>query len=121
LTIQPNEPAARDPLSAVPVVPDGVRATRVGEGLLLERRLAPSGPVRTFVERTFGLRRELRFELDRIGADFYAAIDGTRTLGDIEADLRARHALSTEDGRKAVTEFTKALLERELVLLRLDG
>ena len=121
MSTRPNEPPARDPLSAVPVVPDGVRATRVGDGLLLERRLSPDGPVRSFVERTFGLRRELRFELDRIGADFYAAIDGARTLGEIEAELRARHDLSTEDGRKAVTEFTKALLERELVLLRLDG
>jgi len=121
LTTRPNASPTRDPLSAVPVVPDGVRTTPVGDGLLLERRLRPSGPVRTFVERTFGLRRERRFELDRIGADFYAAIDGTRTLGDIEAELRERHALSAEDGQKAVTEFTKALLERELVLLRLDG
>jgi len=121
LTTRASTPPARDPLSAVPVVPDGVHATPIGDGLLLERRLTPSGPVRTFVERTFGLRRHRRFELDRVGADFYAAIDGTRTLGDIEAALRARHALSIEDGRKAVTAFTKALLERELVLLRLDG
>ena len=121
MTTGPSEPPVRDPLAAVPVVPDGVRATKIGDGLLLERRLTPSGPVRTFVERTFGLRRERRFELDHVGTDFYAAIDGTRTLADIETELRARHALSAEDGRKAVTAFTKALLERELVLLRLDG
>ena len=111
----------RDPLSAVPVVPDGVIVTPTATGLLLERPASRSGRLGRFVERKFGVARRRSFELDRAGAEFFRAIDGTRTLAELERKLRESHDMTPDQGREAVTAFTKLLLERGLILLRLDA
>jgi hypothetical protein len=111
----------RDPLDAVPVVPAEVRSVPLRHGLLLERRVPAEGPIGSFVERTLGVRRTRRFELDALGMAYFQAIDGSRTLAQIAQELGARRGLDADEGRRAVRAFTETLLARGLVALRLDG
>lgn len=113
--------AVRDPFDAVPVVPVDVRSTAYGRGLLLERWIAPEGRVGAFVERTLGLRRTRRFELDALGKAYFEAVDGTRTLAAIARELGQRRGLELDEGRRAVRSFTETLVSRGLLALRLDG
>jgi hypothetical protein len=113
--------ASRDPLDAVPVVPADVRAERHGSGLLLERRVAAEGRFGSFVERTLGLRRTRRFELDELGRSFFQAVDGARTLLEIAGRLQEQRGLDPEESRRAVRAFTETLVSRGLLALRLDG
>jgi hypothetical protein len=103
------------------MVPDDVILMPTASGLLLERRISRPGRAVAFVERTLRVGRRQRFELDRVASDFYKGIDGVRTLAEIEHELRRSHDMTPDQGREAVTQFTKELLERGLVLLRLDG
>jgi hypothetical protein len=116
-----NGVAARDPLDAVPVVPTDVRSAPLPNGLLLERRVPAEGRVGAFVERSLGLRRTRRFELDELGAAYFRAIDGTRSLSDIARELAERRGLGVEEGSRAVRAFTEALVARGLVALRIHG
>jgi hypothetical protein len=111
----------RDPFEAVPVVPVDVRSTAYGRGLLLERRLAAEWRVGAFVERTLGLRRTRRFELDELGKAYFEAVDGKRTLAAIARELGKRRGLALDEGRRAVRAFTETLVSRGLLALRLDG
>ena len=74
-----------------------------------------------FVERTLGLRRTRRFELDELGKAYFQAIDGTRTLAEIARELGRQRALEPEAGRVAVRRFTETLVSRGLLALRLDA
>jgi hypothetical protein len=113
--------AVRDPLDAVPVVPPEVRSAPIPNGLLLERRVPAEGRLGSFVERTLGLRRTRRFELDALGMAYFQAIDGSRTLAQIARQLGRERGLDAEEGRRAVRSFTETLVARGLVALRLDG
>jgi hypothetical protein len=122
LTAEARDPApVRDPLDAVPVVPDEVRAGTLGSGLLLERHVAPEGAVGAFAERTLGLRWTRRFELDELGKAYFEAIDGSRTLAEVARELSERRGLELEESRRAVRTFTETLVARGLLALRLDG
>ena len=115
-----NGAPARDPLDAIPVVPDDVRRAPHGRGLLLERRVRAGGRIGTFVERTLELERTRRFELDELGKAYFYAVDGSRTLGEIALELAEAHGLEPEEGRRAVRAFTATLVSRGLLALRLD-
>ena len=109
------EPApVRDPLDAVPVVPAEVRSAPLGKGLLLERRVTAGSALGAFVERTLGLRRTRRFELDELGRAYFQAVDGSRSLAEIALELSERRGLAPDDGRHAVRTFTKTLVARGL-------
>jgi hypothetical protein len=116
-----NDAAARDPLEAVPVIPADVRAAPHGRGLLLERRVGAGGRLGAFVERTLGLRRTRRFELDELGKAYFEAVDGARTLAQIARTLANARGVEPEEGRRAVRAFTATLVSRGLLALRLDG
>jgi hypothetical protein len=115
------EAVLRDPLDAVPVVPVDVRSTAHGRGLVLERRIAAEGRVGALVERTLGLRRTRRFELDELGKAYFEAVDGTRTLAAIARELAKQRGLELDEGQRAVRAFTQTLVSRGLLALRLDG
>jgi hypothetical protein len=116
----PRPGVARDPLDAVPVVPAGLTRTRVPGGLLLARRLPPEGRLGVAVERWLRVSRDRRYALDRLGAEFFAAIDGERSLAAIARKLSASLGVEEGEAQSAVKAFTKALVERGLLLLRLE-
>lgn len=118
-----SSPSTRDLLAAVPIVAEDVIATPTPgrPGLKLERALPPSGRFAAWLERHFGLGRMQSYELDVVGTGFFQAIDGRRTLAQIEALLRKENRFSESESRTAVIEFTKTLMLRGLVALRVPG
>lgn len=101
-------------LGAVPVVCEHVHSTAHESGRTLRRREPATGRFEAFLRR-FGLVNERAFELDRIGADFFDAIDGRRDLAAIEAIVRERHGFAPVESRRAVIAFTQQLMARGLV------
>jgi len=110
---------AHDPLAAVPVIPPGVESADAPGGLVL-CRTPPAAGVLSFLERRFGWTRTRTFELDRAGAAFFRAIDGTRSLREIAQRLARELGLDPTEGRSRVLAFTKELMARGLIALRLN-
>ena len=111
---------ARDPLQAVPVVVPGARGEPLASGLMLIVPEAPRGRVSGFLARRLGLQRELRFELDAVGARFFREIDGRRPLAAIQSTLVREFGLEPAAARDAVIAFTAELMRRGLVALSVE-
>jgi hypothetical protein len=73
------------------------------------------------VMRTLRLSNGVRVNLDRCGTLYWRHIDGKRSLADIEKALRRELSLGRKESTKAVIEFTKQLMLRGLICLRLPG
>ncbi len=113
-----SEARARRPetelLRSVPVVCEHVSCTPHASGCTLRRRAPEKGRFHALLAR-FGFVNERAFELDRVGADFFQALDGARDLAAIERTLRERHGFSEAESRRAVLAFTEMLMARGLV------
>jgi len=108
-----------DPLDATPVVPSGVEAAIGRQALAQLRRPLPEQKgLGGWVNRTLG-GRQVRVNLDERGTAFWQLIDGERTLAHIERELRRRYNLGAQESRTAVVAFTKMLMQRGLVALRM--
>jgi hypothetical protein len=109
-----------DPLAATPVVPPGVEAV-VDRALCVQirRPLRPQKGFGGWVNRKMGFHRDVRVNLDEHGTAYWQQIDGSRTLADIERELRRRFNLGADECRAAVVKFTKMLMLRGLVALRM--
>lgn len=112
--------ARRDLLSAVPVAASDttVQALPGGSGVVLTRRAPMAGKVGGWLSRRLSFQRERRYELDEVGACYWAQVDGTRPLSEIQRTLCERYALSPEQARRAIIEFTAVLMRRHLLALR---
>jgi hypothetical protein len=110
----------RDPLAATPVAAPGVEAHRDGASLTQLRRARPHrNGAAGLLGRLFGFSGYARIALDERGSAFWKQVDGRRDLHAIERGLRERFGLAREESERAVVEFTKALMLRGLVCLRL--
>lgn len=111
---------ARDPLEAIPMVAEGVR-TEVGENGATVLVSATPVPMRyaRLLGRFLGRERIARVILDENGTFFWQQIDGTRTLRQISDGVRIRINRPEVESRKAVITFTKDLMRRNLVVLKL--
>ena len=116
------DPRRLDPLAATPVVAPDVEALKDNAMQLQLRRPVPPRTVfgRT-VQKVFGYTRKVRVNLDERGTEFWEQIDGARDLHEIERLLRQRYGLKVEESRRATIEFTKTLMTRGLICLRLPG
>ena len=111
--------SASDPLSAIPVAASGTSLEVLpGGGGLLRRRTSDAVGVGAWFARAFGFERQRSYELDELGACFWTLIDGRRRLSEIQAALCRRHALTPEQARHAIVEFTAVLMRRNLLGLR---
>lgn len=111
----------RDPLSAIPVAADDTSLRALsGGGALLTRREGNASGVAAWLARRLRFQPQRFYELDELGACFWAEVDGERRLSDIRDTLCCRYALSPEDARRAVIEFTAALMRRNLLALRVE-
>jgi hypothetical protein len=111
------------PLAAVPVVPPNTSAEPLpgARGILLRQREVPPGRLSAWIA-ALGFRRERRFELDAVGAQFWNEIDGRRSLADIRQRLCDGFGFDEEQAGRAVVEFTSVLMQRGLLALRVrDG
>lgn len=118
---QASPPPSRDPLDAVPLLSPGVQAKadqRGGLQLYLEQ--APRAGLEGWVSRVLRLRRPVRVNLDAHGAAYWRLVDGERDLHAITRRLASELSLSPEIARQAVIVFTRDLMLRGLLHLRLQ-
>ena len=111
---------ARDPLCAVPLVPEGVKAEATKDGVLVTRRLSAGRGLGGRIVAWLGGSYPVRVELDERGAAFWNRIDGHRPLASIAQDLEARFGVSGDEARRATIEFTKQLMRRNLIALKIE-
>jgi Coenzyme PQQ synthesis protein D (PqqD) len=113
--------AGRELFSAVPVPASGASLSQRpdGGGVLSLQGEAPSGFWGSLVRR-LGLERRVRFELDALGVCYWTHVDGERSLLEIQRALCDQFSLPGAQARRAIVEFTAALMRRNLVALRLE-
>lgn len=112
----------RDPFAAVPLVAPGV-SVRAGEGadsdgLVLRRQLDLPTSRRGRLLCRLGLQRSAHLKLDRPGTFFWRQIDGVRDLAAIAAAVGRECRLSDAEARRATLLFTKNLMLRSFIQIR---
>ncbi len=118
---KPGSGPRRDPFAAVPLLADGVETRTDPNGRLqLRKEIKPKPGLSEFLARKLGFRSDIRVNLDENGSLFYKAIDGRRSLKDIERSLRKTWKLSEEESKNSVALFTKMLMVRHLIYLQID-
>jgi hypothetical protein len=111
----------RDPFEAVPMVAEGVR-TEVGkDGVTVLVSTTPV-PMRygRLLGRFLGRERIARVILDENGTFFWRQIDGIRNLGQIANAVRKQMNRPEMEARAAVISFTKDLMKRNLLSLKVS-
>jgi hypothetical protein len=111
----------RDPLSAIPVATTGTSLEVLPSGgAVLIRRESQTRGVAAWLARALRFQSRRRYQLDDLGVCFWSQIDGQRRLSDIQGTLCLRYSLSPEQARRAIVQFTAALMRRNLLALRVD-
>jgi hypothetical protein len=114
-----NEPIP-NPLTAVPIPMDGVEARRdTGSLVQLNRRVQPARGISGWVSRVLGARR-VRVNLDEQGSFFWERIDGQRNLAQIASELQQRFGTDPAAARQATVMFTRMLMLRHIIQLRVE-
>lgn len=112
---------ARDPLAAVPVIAQGVEARADSNGLLQLRAAPPRKKgIMSAIAKKLGMHRHVRVDLDACGSMFWRRINGRRPLREIEAYIREQTGLDEKETKKAVVAYTKMLMQRHLIMLRIE-
>ena len=112
-------PPGRDPLLAVPRVAPGATAVPSNGGMLVTRKVQLRSLMGRLAARLGG-RPSVRVVLDERGAFFWDRIDGQRSLAVIANELQAQFVLDAAVARWCVIEFTKQLMRRNLVELKVE-
>jgi len=111
-----------DPFAACPVRIPFIRAKSDTQGRLQLKHSPPPGRgLRGFLARQFSLFSVKRIFLDERGSFFWNLIDGHRTLAEIERSLARQYDLEAQQSRDAVILFTKMLMRRGLIGLKLPN
>jgi len=118
--VDPVDIGSRDPFDAVPVAAEGVEVRADSRSCVqLKRTFVPKPGLAGLLARTFGLRRDIRVDLDERGTAFWKLIDGRRTVRDIEQSIRRTYSLPRHENEKATILFAKMLMERYLIHLEI--
>jgi len=118
-----SPPAARpDPLLAVPQVADGVEARADSRGRIqLRRRMDPGRGMAGLLTRRLKFERVARVNLDEAGSRFWHLIDGLRTIEEIADAMAGETGTDADACRRATVEFTRSLVLRHFVVLRVPA
>ena len=108
----------RDPLAVIPLAPQNLEQIRDSRGMLCLRLAVPVTGFRKLVADWLGYKYEKKVELDELGTRFYEQVDGHRTLREIADALTGLCGRSREEMRRQVLLFTRALMTRNMILLR---
>ena len=113
---------ARDPFEAVPLAAPGVAEERGDDGSLVLVHRVPVPPrYARLLGRYLGRERVSRTVLDENGAFFWRQIDGVRSLGSIADAVRVRLNQPEAQARESAVAFTKDLMKRNLIQLKLKA
>ncbi len=117
----PTALPARHPLDAVPLPAAGVTVDEPAPGaFILWRAIGlPAHGVFGRIGRRLGWQRVIRVEMDATGREYWRLVDGERSLAAIAELMQSRFGWSVEQSRRAVATFTRDLMLRGLIRLRL--
>lgn len=112
---------SRDPLEAVPRPAPRVKAVSRGEDVLeLQRRLPSATRWGAKIAKALHMQRFQRVKLDPLGSYYWKQIDGDTSLHDIAFALQRHTLQSLEECRSAVLVFTRDLMTRHMLQLKID-
>jgi hypothetical protein len=63
----------------------------------------------------------VRVALDGAARFFWKQVDGRVSLAEIAAAVRREYGMGEDEARRATIEFTKSLMRRRLIDLRIEG
>ena len=115
----------RDPLSAIPVAAPGVeacagkRGSAIGRVMLRKETGIAKGGLFGKIGNRLGWKRVRRIELDEQGSEYWRLVNGGRTLEAIARKMQKRFGWTPEQSRKAVVTYTRDLMLRGLIQLRI--
>jgi len=105
-----------DYLEVIPMKSEDIEVFTAEDGRTTIRRvIEPKTRLGRFCEKKWGWRKETRINLDTNGSLFWNRIDGTRSLKEIEVDVRNELKLSRKESVDAAVAFVKMLMARGLV------
>ena len=113
-----RKPWIRDPLAVIPLSPQNLEQRRNSRGMVCLRLNVPVTGFRKLVADWLGYKYEKLVELDELGTRFYEQVDGRRTLRDIADALAGSCGRSREEMRQQAMLFTRDLMTRNMILLR---
>jgi len=112
----------RDPFAAVPVRNELAEHKKDSQSCYqIRMRLPPGEGLGSRLANRFGLHKDIRVDLDPHGSFFWAQVDGHKNLHSIEEKLRSEFDLGKEESREATLLFTKTLMLRHLIQLKIES
>jgi hypothetical protein len=106
-------------LAAIPEAAPGIEThLDAAETLQVRRAVVPKWRVTQALNRWFRHTDYVQVRLDAQGTFFWHQIDGLRSLEDIACNLAVSLGMAKSDSREAVLVFTKMLMIRQLIRLR---
>ena len=112
---------AHDPLTAVPLRPDGLETAVDGAGLLHLRMRPRLAGMRKRIADLLGYDYSRRLELDACGSLYYQLVDGRRSLREIADEMARRGHGTPEEMAARVVLFTKQLMTRNMIWLKVEA
>jgi len=110
---------ASNPLLAIPVVAERVDSATDSAGLIqLRQSEVPRGRVGKLIYRLLHFRPQRVLKLDEPGSFFWSNIDGSTDLSRLSQKLAKRFAVDDASARKSVLMFTKTLMIKRLIQLK---
>lgn len=111
-----------DPLAAVPETAPGAEALADENGTLHVRKpIVPRSQFFVFLNRVFKKTDYIKIHLDQYGTRYWELIDGHRNLRSIARKLASHFALEVKEGEASAVVFTKMLMNRQLIRLRIPA
>ena len=114
-------PARHDPFAACPIHAPYVQAQEFNGRVQVRLCPPPRRGVRALLTRHLALFPFRPVCLDELGTFYWKQVDGRRTLAEIERRLRDHVPMERSQSRDAVVLFTKMLMRRSLIALKLPG
>ena len=117
----PQRPIQSDPLAAIPMIAPSVDARTEADGVvqLRQKRALGGGALGRLCSR-MGFSPDRRINLDARASRFWSLIDGQRTLHEIADRVATEWSVSPTDARSLAVQFTRDLMIRELIVLRVE-
>ncbi|NLL83088.1 MAG: PqqD family protein [Lentisphaerae bacterium] len=113
---------ARDPFEAIPLVaPDVVVEESENGTLILIHRVPVPKKYARLLGRFLGRERESRIVLDEHGTYFWRQINGERNLAEVANAIRLHMNKPEREAKEAVISFTRDLMKRNLIQLKLKA
>ena len=117
-----NSSVVADSLELIPKIADGVEVLSDAQGLLqLRKPLNRKGAIVKAVASLFKFVTFQRLDLDAVGSFYWQQINDSRTLGTIGKAMAKQFNFEHKQCTDAVVLFTKKLLVRKYIILRLSS